>query len=103
MGAILGGDVVPRTRGSTAVDSLPDRGTTFAIDIPADARPSQAVPDQSLGLKGRAPCGGCGYFRCLLTSLVISNMLTGFFPPKTAASFSSGLIILLFFWSWSPC
>ena len=37
------------------------------------------------------------YFMCLLTSLVISNMLTAFLPPKTAARFASGLIILLFF------
>jgi signal transduction histidine kinase len=30
--------------GSIGVDSLPDRGTTFVIDIPADARPYQSVP-----------------------------------------------------------
>jgi len=28
--------------GSIGVDSLPDRGTTFTIDIPLDARPYQA-------------------------------------------------------------
>lgn len=30
--------------GSIGVDSLPDRGTTFVIDIPVDARPYQSAP-----------------------------------------------------------
>ena len=30
--------------GSIGVDSLPDRGTTFTIDIPLDARPYQESP-----------------------------------------------------------
>lgn len=36
--------------GSIAVDSVPDRGTTFTIDIPMDARPFQNKPTtESLG------------------------------------------------------
>jgi len=35
------------------------------------------------------------YFRCELTSLVISNMDTCFLPPKTAFNLSSALIIRL--------
>ena len=35
-----------------------------------------------------------GYFRCFETSFVISNMLTWRFPPKTARSFSSALIMV---------
>jgi signal transduction histidine kinase len=30
--------------GSIGVDSLPDRGTTFTIDVPVDARPFQSAP-----------------------------------------------------------
>jgi hypothetical protein len=30
--------------GSIGVDSLPERGTTFMIDIPVDARPYQNNP-----------------------------------------------------------
>jgi len=41
------------------------------------------------------------YFRCFPTSLVISNMFTEDFPPKTALSVSSALIIRLFFESCS--
>jgi len=39
------------------------------------------------------------YFRCPLTSFVISNIETCFFPPKIGFSFASELIIRLFFWS----
>jgi hypothetical protein len=42
-----------------------------------------------------------GYFRCLFTSFVISNMLTADFPPKTGFSVASALIIRLFVESWS--
>ena len=42
------------------------------------------------------------YFKCLLTSLVISNMLTVALPPKTGLSAASALIIRLFFLSWRP-
>src|SRR5437879_11519582 len=46
--------------------------------------------------------GGCAYFRCLLTSLVISNMLTCALPPNTGFSMSSDLIMRLFFLSCRP-
>ncbi len=36
------------------------------------------------------------YFRCLLTSLVISNIETCFLPPKTSFNFSSALMLRLF-------
>ena len=42
------------------------------------------------------------YFRCLLTSLVIANMLTWLLPPNTALSASSALIMRLFFLSCRP-
>src|SRR4051794_20842443 len=42
------------------------------------------------------------YFRCLLTNLVISNMLTCALPPNTALSASSALIMRLFFLSCRP-
>jgi len=62
---------------------------------------------------GRHTLGGAGagstidpaapqtYFRCLLTSLVISNMFTAALPPKTAFSAPSALIVRLFLGSWS--
>jgi len=37
------------------------------------------------------------YFTCLLTRLVISNMLTWDLPPNTALRFASALIIRRFF------
>src|SRR3546814_5729684 len=40
---------------------------------------------------------------CLLTSLVISNMLTLDLPPKTFFSLSSALIWRRFFWSCRLC
>src|SRR5262245_768773 len=42
------------------------------------------------------------YFRCLPTSLVISNMLTCALPAKTGFSAASALIIRLFLASCSP-
>ena len=42
------------------------------------------------------------YFKCLLTSLVISNMLTWDLPPKTGFNVASDLIIRLFLASCSP-
>ena len=35
--------------GSIAVDSLPERGTTFTVDIPLDARPYQKTPITPIG------------------------------------------------------
>src|SRR5262249_46538519 len=49
---------------------------------------------------GEIPGRG-GYLRCLLTSLVISNMLTLLLPPKTAFRASSALIMRRFFVSCS--
>src|SRR3954454_22507326 len=42
------------------------------------------------------------YLTCLLTNLVISNMLTCALPPNTGFSASSDLIIRLFFLSCRP-
>jgi len=63
------------------------------------------------GLSGKgdypgAPCPARrdskeSYFRCLLTSLVISNIETCFLPPNTGLSFSSALIMRLFLLSCS--
>ena len=41
------------------------------------------------------------YLICFETSLVISNMLTDFLPPKTTLSLSSALICVRFLASWS--
>ena len=42
------------------------------------------------------------YLRCLLTSLVISNIETLDLPPNTALSLSSALMLRRFFLSWRP-
>ena len=42
------------------------------------------------------------YFRCLLTSLVISNIETCLLPPNTGRRLSSALIMRRFFESWRP-
>ena len=60
--------------------------------------PSQLLP---VGLRAEAEVRGGLYFRCLLTSLVISNMFTIALPPKTGFSAASALIMRLFFGSWS--
>src|SRR5512133_2090499 len=66
---------------------------------------AKAVPDRRV--PGRNYCGGQAvtyeknYLRCLLTNLVISNIVTCFFPPKRGLSLSSALMLVLFFWSWS--
>src|SRR5690606_503434 len=44
----------------------------------------------------------CFYFRCLPTSLVMSNMLTCDLPPKTGFSLSSALIMRRFLLSCRP-
>lgn len=41
------------------------------------------------------------YLICFETSLVISNMLTDFLPPKTTLRLSSALICVRFLASWS--
>ena len=62
----------------------------------SDRRPSsEAIARRRTGRQA-------GYFRCLLTSLVIANMLTDALPPKTAFSLASALIIRLFFLSCRP-
>src|SRR4029077_9973292 len=76
-----------------------------------------ALDARKAGGTGRAGNGGTGkgahpalpaspahpaYFRCLFTSLVISNMLTEDLPPNTTLSGASALIIRLFFLSCSP-
>ena len=73
------------------------------------ARPQISQLDQQAGWRcPMPPCQPLGtgealnYFRCLLTSLVISNMLTVDLPPNTAFSAASALIMRLFFWSCSP-
>jgi len=51
---------------------------------------------------GRARPGDAdAYFRCLLTSLVISNMFTLALPPNTGLSAASALIVRLFLGSCS--
>src|SRR5258705_2674825 len=55
------------------------------------------------GRTGRGPappagCCGC-YLRCLLTSLVISNIETWDLPPNTGLSLSSALMLRRFFLS----
>ena len=80
-----------RTSSPLASDAAQDKGRGVPgphhLPVPShDAVPSVA---------GKPRC----YFKCLLTSLVISNMLTVALPPKTAFSAASALIMRLFFGS----
>src|SRR5260370_21319463 len=69
-------------------------------DGPLDHQPSTIRHQQSA--IGHQPWRLLFYFRCLLTSLVISNMLTCALPPNTGFSMSSDLIMRLFFLSCRP-
>ena len=66
---------------------------------------SRAGRRRTTNRKERAPCGALPvllpkpYFRCLLTSLVISNIDTWPLPPNTVLSLSSALIMRRFFLS----
>ena len=52
---------------------------------------------------GRTPQAGMPYYlRCLLTSLVMSNIDTWDFEPKIGLSFSSALMLRRFFLSCRP-
>src|SRR5260370_37513277 len=62
---------------------------------------AQAGPEPLPFVMSHQPRRAC-YFRCLLTSFVISNMLTVDLPPNTGFSMSSDLIIRLFFLSCRP-
>jgi signal transduction histidine kinase len=44
IGLSLARGVVEAHGGSIHVDSLPERGTTFVLDLPLDARPFQSAP-----------------------------------------------------------
>jgi hypothetical protein len=75
---------------------------SLASGLPFDADRGKSTRAGRQPARGRQPAGVApaaadrnDYFRCALTSLVISNMETCFLPPKTAFSFSSALIIRL--------
>jgi len=57
---------------------------------------------QQRGACRAAPIVRSRYFRCLLTSLVISNMFTAPLPPNTVLSGGSALIMRLFLASCRP-
>jgi len=57
--------------------------------------PRQRVPRGAMLLRAHEE-RAARYFRCFETSFVISNMLTWRFPPNTARSASSALIIVRF-------
>src|SRR4029453_17096129 len=73
-------------------DARGDTSTTRAGEDDREAEQQASRHDRPCLGGGR----GCDYFRCLLTSLVISNMLTEDLPPNTVLSVSSALIIRLF-------
>jgi hypothetical protein len=67
------------------------RAMGVRLDCPLPERDAAgAVPRRILGRR---------YFRCLFTSLVISNMLTLLLPPNTPLSAGSALIMRRFFGS----
>src|SRR5712691_5872851 len=62
-----------------------------------------AISDQPFAISDQpSAMAAAVYFKCLLTSLVISNMLTCALPPNTGFSMSSDLIMRLFFLSCRP-
>jgi hypothetical protein len=85
------GETLCSTSGNGAGSRPPESKTAGA------AHAAPAVP----GKEGLSPW--IQPFRCLLTSLVMSNIDTCFLPPKTARSFSSALIMRRFFLSCRPC
>ena len=63
-------------------------------DHHANAPPREAT-GRGFADEWRVECES--YFKCFETSFVISNMLTWRFPPNTARSLSSALIMVRFF------
>ena len=79
------------------------RSTTQARTI---AAPMGVRSESGVRQEGRRSPSGCArisdYFKCLPTSLVMSNMFTDDLPPKTVFSVASALIMRRFFLSCSP-
>ena len=69
---------------------------------PGSEAPAQGCPSAIALSSYRQERRRRRYFRCLLTSLVISNMFTVALPPKTAFNAASALIMRLFCGSCSP-
>jgi hypothetical protein len=87
-------------------------GEAVVVDRPRESRwDDRQMRDSAPGWHGHdgqrlrraahGPAAPHGYFRCLLTSLVISNMFTLALPPNTGLSAASALMVRLFFGSCS--
>lgn len=77
-------------------DGVTENGRSWSGGKSKGAHPGGTRPFKHTAKTGE------GYFRCADTSLVMSNMLTVFLPPKTALSLSSALMLRLLVLSWSP-
>src|SRR4029078_12793973 len=78
---------LPQVHRRHVIDVLPAHTVVVALS-------SRAGPPRHACRDGTVRSGA--YFRCLLTSFVISNMLTVALPPNTVLSDASALIIRLF-------
>src|SRR5713226_7393079 len=78
-----------------------ERGVYFGGGAGCEVRGATCGEMEAPGEPGRRVTFR-SYLRCLLTSLVISNMLTVALPPNTAFRLSSALIMRLFFLSCRP-
>ena len=92
------------------VSRLPLKPGTVALIGDGQIRPEELTPSRVPPMKttgeracarGRSRKTG-DYLRCLLTSLVISNIDTWRLPPNTSLSLSSALIMRLFLLSCRP-
>ena len=79
----------------------PDGTPRTRVRIPPRGEPPSRCARRRAPLAPPARGEALDYFRCFPTSLVISNMFTVDFPPNTAFSTASALIIRLFFGSCS--
>ncbi len=77
-------------------------GTSLGVGERADPPPMQGCTDttRTVSTTVLLPVRDPAYFMCLLTNLVISNMLTCALPLKIGKSFASALIIRRF---WLSC
>ena len=93
--------MLPRLQRTVRVNAHQTIGRTTAGRIeqtPVCERDRHRPRHQSAaGFRTRRGVGNRCYFKCLLTSLVMSNIFTEDLPPKTVLRVASALIIRLFF------
>jgi len=89
-------DLMPSDITGTSVLNLKTNDFESSAAATPKSKPAWAGGTMSGRWASHRPRGSARYFRCALTSLVISNIETCFLPLNTALSLSSALMLRLF-------